>query len=232
MTTRGALYLTWPGDPRTEQQLARSRASLAKWHPELPVHVHELPVGSNLLDKADMIDFSPFEETLYIDADTVVMGRLDYAFDKADQHGIAVCICECPWARRFAALSGMGDIIEYNTGILFWSTKGVEVMRHWQNIGRDINSSIMFPSKTGVSVMPNNDQAGFSLAVDQLGFNPWVLPLNWNFRPLWHHSAFGPIKIWHDYSEVPPSVEQWVDQQNRPGEMVGFARILIDEVKS
>lgn len=223
--TRGALYIVWPGDPRTEYQLARSRASLEKWHPELPVHVHELPEGSNLLDKSDMIDFSPFDETLYIDADTVVLGRLDYAFDKAVQHGIAVCICEAPWARRFAGMADMGDIIEYNTGLLWWSKKGEPVMREWQRVAREVDSSILFKSKRGLQKMPNNDQAGFSLAVENLGFNPWVLPLNWNFRPIWQRTCFGPIKIWHDYSEVPDNVLEWCDEQSRPDAMVGFAQV-------
>jgi len=29
------------------------------------------------------------------------------------------------------------------------------------------------------------------------------LPLNWNFRPQWHRSFFGPIKVWHDYADPP-----------------------------
>ena len=39
--------------------------------------------------------------------------------------------------------------------------------------------------------------------INKFKFNPFVLPLNWNFRPIWHRSFFGPIKIWHDYSDPP-----------------------------
>jgi hypothetical protein len=33
-----------------------------------------------------------------------------------------------------------------------------------------------------------------------VGFNPFVLPLNWNLRPKWQRSFFGPVRIWHDVS--------------------------------
>ncbi len=56
--------------------------------------------------------------------------------------------------------------------------------------------------------MSANDQGSFALAVEQTGFNPFVLPHNWNFRPLWHRSFFGPIKIWHDYSDPPPFFDE------------------------
>jgi hypothetical protein len=56
--------------------------------------------------------------------------------------------------------------------------------------------------------MPANDQGPFAMAVDNTKFNPFILPLNWNFRPIWHTSFFGPIKIWHDYSDPPPIISE------------------------
>ena len=43
--------------------------------------------------------------------------------------------------------------------------------------------------------MKLNDQAGFALAVQELGINPFVLPLNWNYRPRWEPSVYGPVKV-------------------------------------
>ena len=217
--------MTWPGDPRTETVLERSIASLKEVHPELPYHVERMPQGTGMIDKARMVDISPFDETLFIDADTVVLGRLDYAFEKAAKHGVAICICECPWARRFGGLAHMGDITEFNTGIVFWSPKGNEVMTRWRDIAVNMDSSITFLSKNGVSLMPTNDQAGFALAVEQLGFNPWVLPLNFNFRPKWMYSCFGPIKIWHDYDDIPTNVFEWSRDQADPEALIGFAKL-------
>ena len=52
--------------------------------------------------------------------------------------------------------------------------------------------------------MAHDDQCSFAAAVEETKFLPFVLPLNWNFRPQWQLSFFGPIKIWHDYVEPPP----------------------------
>ena len=116
---RGVLYMVW-GDG-VEPLLERSRKSLAAFHPELSVHVERLGEGAGLLDKAAMLERTPFEETLFLDADTVVMGRLDWAFEQAARVGLACGICECPWARRYGGIDG--DWIEYNTGVLFFNEK-------------------------------------------------------------------------------------------------------------
>ena len=83
----GVLYIVW-GDG-VAGLLKRSIASLQHFHPELPVHVEKLPDGSGLLDKASMMDLSPFRETVFLDADTVVMGRLDFAVERARRGGLS-----------------------------------------------------------------------------------------------------------------------------------------------
>src|SRR5688572_24905493 len=129
--TRGVLYMVWPGDPRVNAALQRSLDSLAVVHPELEVEVIELPEGS-LLDKATMLDRSPFDTTLFLDADTVALDRLDYGFDKAEHFGLACCICECPWARRYGGLKHSGDMIEYNTGVMLFTKGAREVFDSWK----------------------------------------------------------------------------------------------------
>jgi hypothetical protein len=220
--TRGILYIVFPGDPRTETMLARSIASLKAVHPELPCHVERLPEGSGLLDKARMYNLSPYDETLFLDADTVVMGRLDYGFDRASRHGLACTICECPWARRFAGLADRGDLIEWNTGVMFFTRAAADVFTEWK-ANATIDSSVMFVGKDGPMKMPENDQAGFAMAVEQTGFNPAALPLNWNFRHRWQKTVFGPVKIWHDYDDVPESVRRWSEEQSKPGAIMKCA---------
>ena len=112
---------------RHDHLLERSMASLKEYHPALPVHVHrvnaafeEVDSASMLLHKARISEISPFKTTLFLDADTMVLGTLDYGFEMARQHGLACCICECPWARRYNGLRFSGDLIEYNTGVLFF----------------------------------------------------------------------------------------------------------------
>ncbi len=231
---RGVLYLHW-GSDRTA--LDRSTASLKTHHPELPVHVETLPATATLLDKASMFDRSPFEETCFLDHDTVVLGRLDFGFAQARRHGLACCICENPWARRYGGLSDRQNLVEYNTGVIFWVKNHYAkppdfVFHEWSTQARKLDSSILFYAPLPASSaggprpalcrMPYNDQAAFALAIDRWEHAPAVLPLNWNFRPAWHRSWWGPIVIWHDYSEPPAEVLAFTTQQQRPGTVVEY----------
>ena len=199
MAERGVLYMVWGEFDRA--LLDRSVESLKTHHPDLPVHVETLASGASLLDKARMFELTPFAETLFLDADTVVLDSLDFGFAKARQAGLACSICECPWARRYGGLEG--DLIEYNTGVLFFTAAAKPVFDAWKKLAPILDSSIVFQSGDGLARMPLNDQAGFARAVEDRGFVPFVLPYNWNFRPQWHKTWFGPLKVWHDASPVP-----------------------------
>ena len=206
----GVLYMVW-GDSH-DQLLDRSIESLKNWHPDLPVHIHRIPkeqgasgCANMFLVKAAMAAISPFEKTLYLDADTVVMGSLDYGFEKAEQFGLACAICECPWAQRYTGLKQMEDLIEYNTGVLFFTRQLSSLFYMWERLARTVDSSVRYLDNGIEKVMEHNDQAAFAKAVEMTGTNPYVLPLNWNFRPRWHRCFFGPIRIWHDVVE--PSAE-------------------------
>ena len=91
--TRGCLYISFDGDQRVYPALERSIGSLREHHPDMEVCEQVFAPGS-LLDKCKMMVLSPFDTTLFLDADTVVLGPLDYIFDKAEQHGLACAICE------------------------------------------------------------------------------------------------------------------------------------------
>lgn len=231
--TRGALYIVWPdaqnprGPRATEEALERSLDSLARWHPELEIDIIRMGDDANLLSKAEMMDLSKFDATVFLDADTVVLGRLDHGFEKAAQHGLACCICECPWARRYGGLINRGDMIEYNTGVMFFTKGAAEVFDTWKrNVA--IDSSIRFMSRNQrVETMPLNDQASFAQAIDETGFNPFVLPMNWNFRPLWHKTVFGPVKIWHDYGPIPEQLHRWNIEQSGPDALIGCTRVEV-----
>jgi hypothetical protein len=211
MTKRGVLYLHWGPDRRL---LDRSLASLRVVHPDLPVETVRLPDSSTLLDKASMMRRSPFEETLFLDADTLVLGSLDFGFERAVQHGLACCINEMPWARRYRCFNG--DEIEYNTGVLFFTRRLQELFDRWEGLSRTIDSAIFIRRNGELGAMACNDQASFAKAIDELGFNPYVLPHNWNFRPTWQPSWWGPIRIWHHHEDPSPVVVDFVARQSQP----------------
>lgn len=196
---RGVIYIVWGAFD--QRLLERSMASLKAHHPELPVEVIRLADDASLLDKAAMMEQTPFAETLFLDADTVVLDNLDFGFQKAARHGLACSICECPWARRYGGIAG--EMVEYNTGVLFFTAKARPVFDAWRAGAAAIDSSIVFADGGQLHRMPLNDQAGFAKAIEDTGALPFVLPYNWNFRPKWYKSWFGPLKIWHDYAPPP-----------------------------
>lgn len=225
MTDRGVLYMVWGSDDKIERALERSTKSLNAIHPELPIEIVRLnamdPI-KGLLEKARMFERSPFRQTLFLDADTVVLDRLDFGFRKAQQFGLACCICECPWARRYGGVQG--ETIEYNTGVLFFSRKAKPVFERWARLAPQINSSIVHLGPQGQRlIMPYNDQGSFALAVEGSNFSPFVLPLNWNLRPEWQRSFFGPVKIWHDYREVPAFFTEMRKYYLEPGSIIQYA---------
>lgn len=206
--TRGILYIVW-GD-QIEPQLQRSIQSVKKYYPDLPIHVHRAQnlAEGGLLQKAKMGSITPFESTLYLDADTVVLGNLDHAFARSEDIGLACCICECPWTRRYG--NEEGDHIEYNTGVLFFTSKSRPVFDAWESFAPTVPAAGRWAVSTDGKTYgsSHDDQAGFARAIQTTRFNPFVLPLNYNFRPPFHKPFFSPLKIWHSPFPVPPTIEQ------------------------
>ncbi len=218
MTDRGVIYIVWGKTDQLEQALERSRRSLAAMHPELPVEVFRVEAtdaNSGLLEKSRMLELSPFRETLYLDADTVVLDRLDFGFRQARRFGLACCICESPWARRYPALGG--DMVEYNTGVMFLTDRARPVFDAWRRLARQVDSTLIFMTNGQQDRMSHNDQCSFAMAIEETSFSPYVLPLNWNFRPHVQRSFYGPIKVWHAYADVPPvffQLQQYYSQKD------------------
>jgi hypothetical protein len=126
--------MTWGSTPA----LIRSRASVAHWHPELPQHVVNLPDDSTVLVKSRMCDLSPFDETLFLDADTTVLGRLDYGFERAGLYGITLTISANPWQRRYYNMECPPDAVEYSSGVVFFTkNRDGAVFRRWKMQGLD-----------------------------------------------------------------------------------------------
>jgi hypothetical protein len=203
MPTRGVIYMLWGKTPKVTAALQRSIASLKATNPDLPHTLFEIEdrgPWETLLAKASMLDKTPYDETLFLDADTMVMGPLDFGFEKAEQHGLACCICESPWLRRYSP--EYGDLIEYNTGVIFFTKKAAPFFAIWKELAPKLPSQILLIGNDGDLIkMPYNDQCSFSVAVDRSGISPFVLPMNWNYRPPWQYGYVGPIRIWHSYDQ-------------------------------
>jgi hypothetical protein len=221
--TKGILSIYW-GD-ESKLPIDRLKASVKRFHPELPHEIIkvEAPSGdpSSLNKKAAMLDLSPFDETLFLDLDTVVLGNLDFGFQKANQFGMAISICEAPWGKRYPNIFS-GDEVEYNTGVIFFTKAAKNVFDRWKELAATVDSSIIAVNDQGIYKMAANDQGSFALAIEESGFNPFILPLNWNFRPMWHRSFFGPIKIWHDYVDPPPFFDELTEYYSKSDSVIQY----------
>jgi hypothetical protein len=204
MTTRGVLYLVWGPKARWQPLLERAVTSLQTHHPELPVHVVGAPPGSDLRVKAQMFELSPFEETLFLDVDTVVLSRLDFGFEQARSHRLACAMNECPWASRYRGVRR--EMVEYNTGVLFFTREAEPIFDAWRRLTWVTDSRVDYLSNQGMATMPLNDQAAFARAVAAEQRQPFVLPPNYNFRPAFMERFWGPLRIWHGAEEVPAAI--------------------------
>ena len=59
------------------------------------------------------------------------------------------------------------------------------VFEEWKNLVKVLDSSIDLVKGSERARIEVNDQGPFAMALEKTGFNPFVLPLNWNFRPMW-----------------------------------------------
>jgi hypothetical protein len=222
--SRGVLYMVWGNSH--DAALERSIASLRHWHPELPYHVERMPDDSTVLCKAQMYDRSPYDETLYLDADTVVLGDLGYGFMMADYFGIALTHSANPWQCRYDDLPALGhaDEVEYSSGVAFFNkmVSAVEdVFAFWENCKHKPRTRYIANGNPQTQWQYHNDQALLTWALMEEPFNPFVLPLNWNFVPRWHKTFFGPIRIAH---AIEPESEKvlaaWNAEQSKPGAII------------
>src|SRR5262249_12576789 len=153
--------------------------------------------------------------TVFLDADTVVLGRLDYGFEMAERFGLACSHCVNPWLRRYVGVTG--DWIEYNTGVLFFTAAARPVFDRWRVLAPQRDPRASCASNNTTMVSPRADQLSFSRAVQEAARPPFVLPHNWNFAPPNHHAFFGPLKVWHSYAEVPETIRHLNQYYEQPG---------------
>lgn len=126
--------------------------------------------------KMEALQKSPFDITLYSDADTYPIGDLSLGFAKASRHQFAVVI-----APGQTFLWRDIEHIHFNCGVLFFQGHPTEwpeqVLSH-------------------ASTFTDSDEPAWSISWDELGINPAVLPSVFNLVSAGRiHDR--PIRIWH-----------------------------------
>lgn len=154
--TSGAIYIITQ-DPRYVGLLENSAASLKRAMPGLPITAFsQFPIESPCIDsvvrvspsrdgcydKARLMLESPYERTLFIDADTYVLEPVDELFALLDHFDCAATHEEylnTDWDNRYPRRDIPASFPEYNTGILAFnrSDRVRSVLGQWSVLYED-----------------------------------------------------------------------------------------------
>lgn len=167
--------------------------------------VEAAPLFPNNLEKSRLIDLVPaqYETVLYLDCDTHIVGDISLGFAAARRHGIAMVPAPHYDLGNYwgfgAIMRGLGSEpagqMQYNAGVIFYhlTDRVRAVLCRWRDLCRTLDG------------VHRNDQPLLTLAFEQLGFQPYVLSPQFNYRGL-GELAVGPIRIWHSHDPVPPDL--------------------------
>ncbi len=144
---------------------------------------------------------------LFLDSDTVVIGDISLGFKKAKIHGIAACPAphyslDAFWGfNHIMAKEGMptnGQLL-YNSGVIFFnsSQKVKEVFIKWGILGQLYQEDFKM------------DQPFFTLAMEELKFNPYTLSISYNYRG-YGDSISGDVRIWHSHGNMPKNINNYL----------------------
>jgi hypothetical protein len=219
-TSRAVVYLAW-GDEFVARATASARSAERLGAPRILLtdEAHaDAARGSGAFEivraldvehwdhqlKSRLLEFIPpgFDSLLYLDADTVVLHDISFGFQKAEQHGIAISPApkyNLAHYKGFDRVLAANDIevppqLVYNAGVIFFrlTTEVRAVFERWRGLCDTLGRPLGYLQ----------DQPFLALAIEQCGFNPYVLPPVYNYRGN-GEVAVGDVLLWHSHHPVP-----------------------------
>jgi hypothetical protein len=240
--TRGAIWVIWKATPKIMAELARSVESVRKQglgtclvipkKVSVPFEVDELTrfkpqdIRRQNQNRTVMYELSPWDTTLHLDSDTLVLNDVSFGFEAAERFGLVAtlapqAVATINWKKlndvvcddsdepksplqrvwelgSLPILSTPKAVPNYNCGAFFFQ-KCDRIQRlfgEWHHCNELLG---------GV-----RDQRGFAAAVWRTGVVPYILPPTWNLRAHMGVSGTplsGPIRIWH--SRCKPRAKLW-----------------------
>jgi len=147
-----------------------------------------------------------YEECLFLDTDTIILGDIEFGFEKARKHGIAIAPAPHYSLDHFwdfdrvmeaenVALDGQ---LLYNSGVIFFMRTNpvMEVFNLWLELAAKYDGQ------------RNDDQSLLTLAMELLEFNPYTLSINYNFRG-YDQGVSGVVRLWHSSQPVPEGLNEF-----------------------
>lgn len=207
-TTRGVVYVAIK-EQRYQRYAARSAQSV-KRHLKLPTVLFtnlEIPsenakhfdkicdyTGHPRKFRSKIYHLSPFEETLHLDADTLVLANLDFGFEMMERFNFVCTISPDSRCRFYGR-----EFPRYAPNVMFFKRCNAvnDLFDRW--------GKLMDSQRKEVEC----EDPFLSLACYKNEFNPHVLPLTWNYKPQWQPQlVHGTIRVWNSSEEVPIDINQ------------------------
>lgn len=183
----------------------------------------EFPL-KGLVRKASLKKLLPegFNSFLFVDSDIQVLQDISLGFPKAELHGLAIAPAphySLDYFWNFSKVMEAEGVplksqLQYNTGFFFFEkTKISKLFNLWESL-----------SSKYAHIM-NNDQPFLTLAMEKLGFIPYVLSPAYNYRPFLQPIS-GVVKVWHSNQDIPAGINEfdksWPPRYVKNGLVIGY----------
>jgi|688.fasta_scaffold304491_1 hypothetical protein len=140
---------------------------------------------------------------LFLDSDTVVLDNIDFGFEQAAKHGLAISIASnysLPDYYNTGAVmlkegfKAAGQSL-YNSGVIFYRTSPdvLALLKEWHALALRNNGALL------------GDQEALTIAMLATDLNPYVLSKSFNVRGLLEVLS-GAAFIWHGKAPVPEGI--------------------------
>jgi len=207
---RGAIYILTQNERYIDLAL-QSMASLKRAMPDLPVTVFsQFPINSPLVervvavqstrdgfyDKTRLMQESPYDRTLFIDADIIVLEPFPELFSLLDRFDCAATHEEyvnTDWFNRYPRHDVPSSFPEFNTGILLFkrSTQMDVLLKEWE-----VLYAKFLEEKPEQQI---NDQPFFRVALYHSEARVATLTREYNCKFRGQGYLNGPVKILHGH---------------------------------
>lgn len=174
--------------------------------------------------KTELLSFVPsgYQSYVVLDSDVRVLEDIEFGFQQARIHGLAMSPAPAYSLDHFLNFHEVmikegvkpADQMLYNAGVIFFSpTEAViELFALWHEL-----------YLTHQAEHPH-DQSMLAMAMEKMGFNPYTLTYNYNYRGFGDPIS-GVVRIWHSHYPVPERVN--VFEAAWPRRVVMGSRITV-----
>ncbi len=217
--SNGAIYIVTQ-DPRYVAMLRTSAERLKKLMPQLPITVFsEFPVegpwfekvvrvessGDGLYDKTRLMGESPYERTIFVDADIYVAQAFPELFSLLDRFDCAATheeYADTDWFHRYPRPDIPASFPEFNTGIFLFkrSDRMDSLFAQWRTLYEAYLRE--YPN------LPVNDQPFFRAAVYHHDARIATLTREYNCKFRGQGYLTGPVKVLHGHVDLKLDVDQ------------------------